>query len=198
MIELQHHGILGQKWGVRRFQNIDGSYTDAGRHRYGLGKQKRLANKISKYAKKGKKEDAAKLVSYAVKNDDQIKNAFMKRDDVQTTWFIKQNKLVDAWDEAAKRLRYKVNEEMKIAGMDPNSQYREFIEDEIIMDDPTYQKIYLECENAYDNLKSANKEVCDALLGEYGKRPIKYFSNRRIQTVSDYVSDELLPRIRKL
>lgn len=31
---LEHHGILGQKWGVRRFQNKDGSYTDAGkRHR---------------------------------------------------------------------------------------------------------------------------------------------------------------------
>ena len=27
---LEHHGILGQKWGVRRYQNEDGSYTEAG------------------------------------------------------------------------------------------------------------------------------------------------------------------------
>jgi len=31
---LYHHGILGQKWGVRRYQNSDGSYTNAGRKRY--------------------------------------------------------------------------------------------------------------------------------------------------------------------
>ena len=27
---LTHHGILGMKWGVRRYQNADGSYTKAG------------------------------------------------------------------------------------------------------------------------------------------------------------------------
>lgn len=32
--ELYHHGIKGQKWGVRRFQNSDGSLTNAGRSRY--------------------------------------------------------------------------------------------------------------------------------------------------------------------
>lgn len=30
---LEHHGILGQKWGIRRYQNADGSLTDIGKKR---------------------------------------------------------------------------------------------------------------------------------------------------------------------
>jgi hypothetical protein len=33
--ELRHWGIKGMKWGVRRYQNKDGSLTNAGRKRYG-------------------------------------------------------------------------------------------------------------------------------------------------------------------
>lgn len=31
---IAHHGIKGQKWGVRRYQNLDGSLTELGRKRY--------------------------------------------------------------------------------------------------------------------------------------------------------------------
>ena len=34
---IEHHGILGQKWGVRRFQNKDGSLTEAGKKRQQYG-----------------------------------------------------------------------------------------------------------------------------------------------------------------
>ena len=33
-MELYHHGIKGQRWGVRRYQNPDGSLTAAGQKRY--------------------------------------------------------------------------------------------------------------------------------------------------------------------
>ena len=47
-----HHGIKGQKWGVRRFQNKDGTRTPAGKARYGSGKKQ---SKLSKAIEKRKK-----------------------------------------------------------------------------------------------------------------------------------------------
>jgi hypothetical protein len=71
---LSHHGIKGQKWGQRRFQNEDGSLTDAGRSRYGSGfigtrlesgRNYRLAKKAAKEARKARDNRAYKEVENA-------------------------------------------------------------------------------------------------------------------------------------
>ena len=44
---LAHHGIKGQKWGVRNYQNEDGSLTAAGKQRYGIkGAVSKVKSKI--------------------------------------------------------------------------------------------------------------------------------------------------------
>lgn len=49
---LEHHGIRGMKWGVRRYQNEDGSLTTAGKQRYGMsdgeGQRKTSARKMQR------------------------------------------------------------------------------------------------------------------------------------------------------
>lgn len=46
-MELYHHGIKGQKWGIRRYQYADGTYTPAGRKRYGVSQSSSNAQRVA-------------------------------------------------------------------------------------------------------------------------------------------------------
>lgn len=65
--ELYHHGILGQKWGQRRWQNEDGTLTPAGREHYGYG-EARAKLHDAKAAYKNARKNYSKAVDNAVYN----------------------------------------------------------------------------------------------------------------------------------
>lgn len=69
---LQHFGILGMKWGVRRYQNADGSYTNAGKDRYfnGHDYKKQKVNVKTKKTSDAYLQDVAKAKSKGMSDED--------------------------------------------------------------------------------------------------------------------------------
>ena len=83
--ELLHYGIRGMKWGIRRYQNEDGSLTDAGKKRYiGAGKRDRkydmTADVRSRIRSSG--GDTDKAISGVRKDAKKVQDHYDKQFDV--------------------------------------------------------------------------------------------------------------------
>lgn len=63
--ELFHHGIKGQKWGIRRYQNADGTLTPEGVKRYGTVENFQKAQQDK--AKRGLSDDTKRKIKTAAK-----------------------------------------------------------------------------------------------------------------------------------
>lgn len=77
---LAHHGIKGQKWGIRRFQNEDGSLTAAGRRHLERQEIKESKRKAKEYEKAiNKQQDTNRRLTGAGANYVFERNVSRKR-----------------------------------------------------------------------------------------------------------------------
>lgn len=75
---LYHHGILGQKWGIRRYQNPDGTLTPEGKERYNkdyVEKYKEKETKTAMDAFATRAENYARIGAKSLYDDDYMKRS---------------------------------------------------------------------------------------------------------------------------
>ena len=73
---IAHHGIQGQKWGVRRFQNEDGSLTEAGKSRYSTSSASSTAKSLNRIERENAKLKTKKAIT-----DIKAEKAYQKGED---------------------------------------------------------------------------------------------------------------------
>lgn len=161
-LELYHYGIKGMKWGVRRYQNKDGSLTPAGK--------KRVYKTLKKYA--NNKKDRRGMLGQAVGEDETITNAARKAvpalknyrkavissQDMERKMeiaYFKELDRLDRKDEGTPRQR--------------DDMARKSVRDKYGKDNAKIQK---RLDKAYGEYKDALKNICDEYLGKYGDKPI--------------------------
>ena len=194
--ELYHHGIKGQRWGVRRYQNPDGTLTEAGK--------KRLSKKIAN----GKYDSVSDLLTKtssivpykSIKNTEQLKSTLKAFREAAA----QENMLLSKWEKEYEKASAKAYEDtykyfekndpeflkeiLDLNGGDKNNldEYHDFrkvfegIEDEYFSlaekeyyKDPKNLAAKKKTDPAYNAYRNECKIATDQLVGKYGNTTLR-------------------------
>lgn len=139
---LAHHGVKGMKWGIRRYQDDNGSLTSAGRKRYLDASGDKAYKRLTKDIRKKRTKMYGILSSYrfgigknsqkAIRNYDKVN----KKPKALREWEKKYNALMDQADEAWGDKNYDLGRKIdaKLDIMEKNMPAWEFVDTDVTMD----------------------------------------------------------------
>lgn len=162
---LAHHGTKGQRWGVRRFQNSDGSLTAAGKLRYSVGDGGRSISKkvdpksAAKLKKQQIKEDA-KLERLKIKEAAKNEKLEKKKSHISNKEYVKTIS-----DEKLKAINNRdIAENTWLKNHPEKKTVGKYIADDLLK--PAFEKAMKEQVNNYVNkfVNYSTKKVVDSIL----------------------------------
>ena len=132
--ELAHHGIKGMKWGVRRFQNKDGSLTSAGKRRYDESNQQSNSSPRSNH------QSNSNAKKYKIP-----KNKSLHRLKLEEKYMKQGMSREEAEQAAAKRIRTEqfvaAAAGVTVASCLAYAKYKGYTTDKIIKENSDFQRI---------------------------------------------------------
>ena len=172
--ELYHHGILGMKWGVRRYQNKDGSLTAAGRKRYGSKEVADVDKRLTEYNNiKGK--TPAQHIQEGVDLHSTVGKVIA---DHRPELVSLQREYLSALNEFGFESSRIYNQAVKVAkerGLSPKIDDTD-VEDisiELSAKSKSYQQAYKKVKAAFEQKTKAEKKAVSDFLGEIGGEKLK-------------------------
>lgn len=179
---LAHHGILGQKWGVRRFQNEDGSLTEAGKKRY----SKYLYSEMKKNEGKLNRSDYGRYIKDKISGDKRVKDYVSKNAEGYKKLFNEWADLEDKID--AKRESddvYKRAYEKAIKnGGDPKAKYFDEYVFELMGSDKEIAKLESQSDEAWNKINEYSKRskpLVEDILGKYLNSPANAINDSNVK-----------------
>ena len=197
---LEHHGILGQKWGVRRFQNKDGSLKPAGKKRY--------KNEDGSLTSEGKKREQERNFKEAQKTQRRgYRSSYDRMEDYQKSSKIVQERSKElinlaekakqlsldledfqseeaetlAWKRATERAKKEIQGYSTMSERDRHKIDEYYVYDgdelkkaikEVNQNNPEYVSLKKEYKQTISSYKEECKRITNEIIGDYGDNKI--------------------------
>lgn len=179
---LAHHGILGQRWGIRRYQNPDGSLTAKGRARYGT--EENLKKVQTARAEAEAYRIRSKAESKQAKADAKLANKIAKREDKRLDKISKED-LKREKKYLKEQNKYRIKQEKKYEKKTKNFDNNRHRDNEFL--DKVIKPVAL---NAGSKVldKYVSKKLDDFLMSDDDKKIKKWEKDtKKNNTYSDYL-----------
>ena len=181
---LKHYGIIGQKWGQRRWQNADGTFNEEGKERY-FGSKGNKEEKVDEKADKSSKNkwsmnDLFKKAGYNYDNsDDETRELFeMEVNDIRDSY-----KNGNDINKLSKEFGYDKNFIQDVINSDPDQKVGSTSKKENKVDyDDILEKVY---NNRFDNYSDLSKQDKNKLIKEIDKIRKDYENGKSLSDIQE-------------